>query len=76
MVMKVSLFRDITPCSQPRFRGNTLPQYSGLNNEPNKKPARKQLATNYHPGFFLGLLFHPEDMGEMFLGYVGLHSTV
>jgi hypothetical protein len=44
--------------------------YSGLQNNPNKKPAGKQVA-RFHADFLLGLYFDPKEGDYMFLRNVG-----
>jgi hypothetical protein len=46
---------------------------SGLNHKRNKKPARAGSKYNHllHASFLSGLLFNPEDAGDMFLSNVG-----
>jgi hypothetical protein len=48
--------------------------YSGLQNNPSKKPGRKQVAC-FRPGFLLGLYFDPKEEDEMFFRNVGSLST-
>jgi hypothetical protein len=53
VVMKSTIFWDITPCSPLKDNRGAL------------------LATSFRAGFFPGLLFGPEDGGDMFLRNVG-----
>jgi hypothetical protein len=59
VVMKNSIFWDVTPCSplkvSRRFGGTYHLHLQG------------QLAICFHAGFFVGLFFGPEDGGNMFL---------
>jgi hypothetical protein len=70
VVMKSTIFWDITPCSPLKVNR----RLGGSNNKPSKKPAWKQVAS-LHTGFLLGLVFHPEDGGDMFLRNVGWFLT-
>jgi hypothetical protein len=58
---------------QPTFRRNISHPFLVSKNKPSKKPAL--LATCFHAGFLLGLLFDTETGGGMFLRNVGWHST-
>jgi hypothetical protein len=53
--LKSTIFWDITPCRP--LKVNDV--------------SEDLLATYFHAGFFLGLIFGPEDGGDMFLRNVG-----
>jgi hypothetical protein len=59
VVMKYTIFWDITPCSPLKVNRRFGGIYSLL------------LATCFYAGFLLGLFFDPEDGGDMFLRNVG-----
>jgi hypothetical protein len=52
VVMKSSVFWDMTPCSPLKVKQNSR--------------IRWQAATCFHAGFFVGLFFDLEDGGDMF----------
>jgi hypothetical protein len=54
MVMKSSVFWEITPCIPLKSTDVLGEHVTGL-------------ATCFHTGFMLGLFFDPEDGGDMFL---------
>jgi hypothetical protein len=68
MDLKSSIFWDTTPCSpfkvNRRF-GKMSPPSSGLKNR------RVLLDTCFHAGILLGLLFGPEDGGDIYLQNIG-----
>jgi hypothetical protein len=43
------------------------PPSSGSKNKPRKKPTELSACYLLHAGFLIGLLFNPEDRGNMFL---------
>jgi hypothetical protein len=59
--------------SQPTFRRNVLPPFSGSNIKPSNKSAWKQVASV--ADFFLGLFFESEDGIDMFFRNVDWLST-
>jgi hypothetical protein len=75
VIMKISIFWDITPYSPLkvnwRFGGKCHLHLQGwrINHERNKFPAC------FHAGFLLGLFFNPEDGGDMFLWNVNWLSV-
>jgi hypothetical protein len=77
VVMKSTIFWDITPCSplsvNRRFGETYRLHLQGRKNKLSKKSAWK-LATCFHAGFLLSLFFDPEDGGHMFLRNFGLQS--
>jgi hypothetical protein len=77
VVMKSSIFWDITPCSplktNRRFRGTCRLHLQGRISRARNQ--RALLATCFHAGFLSGLFFNPEDGGDMFLRNVGWLST-
>jgi hypothetical protein len=68
VVMKSSIFWDITQCNPFKvnrsFRKNISPIF-GVEEKANQETS--VLATCFHVSFFLGLIFDPEDGGDMFL---------
>jgi hypothetical protein len=79
VVMKSTIFWDITPCSplsiHRRFGGTYRFHLQGRKNKFSNKPAWKQVASSFHAGLLLNLFFDPEDGGNMFLRNVGWPST-
>jgi hypothetical protein len=73
VLMKISIFWDITPCiplqSQPTFRRNMSLLSSGPKNKPGKEPV--ELSTCFLSAFLLDLFTDPEDGGDIFLRNVG-----
>jgi hypothetical protein len=68
VVMKSSIFWDITPCSPMKayrsFGGIYHVSFSGLKSKQNKRSSTPFL---FRVGFLIALLFNPEDGGDMFL---------
>jgi hypothetical protein len=79
VVMKSPIFWDITPCTllkvNRRFGGTYRRHLRGQRVSQANKQAGSKLASRAcylpHAGFLLGLLFDPEDGGDMFLQNVG-----
>jgi hypothetical protein len=83
MVIKNSIFWDITPCSpfnQRMFRKNKSLPFSGSKNKSRKRPARSRQQADYDcylllARFLLGLFFGPENGGDIFLRKLRCFST-
>jgi hypothetical protein len=80
VVMKSSIFRDITqrsPLKVNQYFGGIYRLHSQV---PKKSQARKKSESRWQvklssAGFLLGLFFYPEDGGDMSLRNIGLLST-
>jgi hypothetical protein len=81
VVIKSTIFWDITPCSPLRVNrrfGGTYRlhlQCRKTSRAWNQSESRWQAELCFHAGFLLGLFFDPEDRGDMFLRNVGWLST-
>jgi hypothetical protein len=53
--------------SQPNFLTKISTPFSGIDNKPRRKPAERKGAKGalLRAGFLFGLLFNPEDGGDM-----------
>jgi hypothetical protein len=80
VVMKSTMFCDITPCIPLRVNRRFGAKYhlnlqgQRISQAGNKSALQSLLATCFYPGFLLGLRFDPEDGGDIFLRNVAWHS--